>query len=71
MWTKMLLGFLPKDVRTMVSVGLRMMSRLNTAEERQAAADYFIEASTSDGYMSAIEWSKWGSMIGWVGRPKG
>ena len=71
MWTKMLLGLLPKDIRSLVQVALRMFERLNTAEERNEAISYFLEASKSDGFMSAPEWATFGSKIGWVGRPKG
>ncbi len=47
-----------------------MFERLDSKEERAAAVSYFLEASKSDGYMSAPEWAKFGSKIGWVGKPK-
>mgnify|MGYP003154945139 FL=1 len=48
----------------------RMTQRLDTKEERDAAAAYFLEAQQSDGMITVAEWAKFGSMLGILGGPK-
>jgi|TARA_R110000765_G_scaffold2717_1_gene8497 hypothetical protein len=67
---KLLLSILPAQYKAYVDIASRMFERLDTAEERNAAIQYFITATESDGYMSVGEGSRWLSMLGLLGKPK-
>jgi len=58
-----LLRFLPEDKRQMVVLAQRILSSLDTAEERKAAIDYG-QVMMADGKVSVGEWAKFGSILG-------
>ena len=58
-----LLRFLPKEKRQMVELAQRIVSSLDTADERKAAIDYGV-AMLRDGKVSVAEWSRFGSKLG-------
>ena len=63
-----LLALLPARYKAYAQLGLRLFQNLDTAEERDAAINFLVDAIESDGYLSVIEWSQWGKMTGIVGR---
>ena len=65
----LLMRFLPKDKRAMIQLALRMASRLDTAKERQAVADWGIRAF-KDGKISVPEWGELGGKLGILTGPK-
>ena len=67
---KLLLKFLPKEWRDALDVVQRLLGRLDTHEERKEAIASLIRMQRSDGYISVIEWTKWGSQIGIIGKRK-
>jgi len=66
----LLMKFVPAEYKGWVELAKRMTQRLDTKEEREAAAAYFLEAQQSDGMITVGEWSKFGSMLGILGGPK-
>ena len=56
--------------REYIGLATRIFQRLDTAEERRAAVRFLIDAQTDDGYISAPEWTQWGSKLGIIGKPK-
>ena len=66
---QMLLRFLPADKRAMIQLALRMVSKLDTAAERKAVADWGIQAF-SDGKISVPEWGELGGKLGILTGPK-
>jgi len=60
---KLLLKFLPEDKRAMLELAVRIVSSLDTPEERWAAVNYAQEA-LKDGKMSVSEWAQLGSALG-------
>jgi hypothetical protein len=60
---KLLLKFLPEDKRTMIELAVRIVSSLDTPEERWAAINYAQEA-LKDGRMTVSEWARLGSILG-------
>ena len=58
-----LLKLLPADKRQVIELGRRIVSSLDTKEERQAAINYGIEM-LKDGSVSVGEWAKFGSKLG-------
>ena len=63
MWMKVLLRFLPADQKSLLELGIRIMSSLDSPEERWAAIKYGGEA-LKDGRMTVSEWSRLGSILG-------
>ena len=59
--------FLPKETTQLIELGTRMVSNLDTAEERKAVLDYALRSLENDGKMSVTSWSKFGSMLGILG----
>ena len=70
MLLKLAMKFLPQQYKAYADLVMRMFERLDTKAERDAAIDYFITATHSDGYMSVGEGSHWLSMLGLIGRRK-
>ena len=64
-----LLKFLPEDKRNLIVLGQRIISCLDTAEERKAAVDYGIQMM-ADGRVTVGEWSKFGSKLGILRAPR-
>ena len=58
-----LLKFLPADKKAMIILGQRIVSSLDTTEERKLALDYCTEM-LKDGKVSVGEWSKFGKKLG-------
>ena len=58
-----LLRFLPADKRQMVVLAQRIVSSLDTDEERRAAITYGSEM-LRDGKVSVGEWAKFGKTLG-------
>lgn len=58
-----LLKFLPADKKAMIILGQRIVSSLDTTEERKLALDYGAEM-LKDGKVSVGEWSKFGKKLG-------
>ena len=71
MWLKFVMKFLPQEYKDYVDVTLRIFQRLDTADERKAVIASLIRMQKSDGYISAPEWTKWGSELGVIGKRKG
>jgi len=64
-----ILKFLPEDKRNLIVLGQRIISCLDTAEERKAAVDYGI-LMLADGRVTVGEWSKFGSKLGILRAPR-
>jgi hypothetical protein len=60
---KLLLKFLPSDKRAILELGLRIVSSLDTPEERRAFVSYAQE-TLEDGRMTVAEWAQLGSISG-------
>ena len=60
---KFLAGLLPKEYRNLIEVGSRIVSQLDTSEERSEAIS-FAMATLSDGKVTPGEWAKIGSKFG-------
>jgi hypothetical protein len=58
-----ILRFLPADKRLMVLLAQRIVSSLDTAEERKAALDYGV-AMLADGKVTVPEWARFGAKLG-------
>ena len=65
----MLMRFLPADKRAMIQLAMRMVSKLDTAAERKAVAEYGI-AAFKDGFVSITEWATIGGKLGILTGPK-
>jgi hypothetical protein len=59
----LLMKFLPADKRALLALALRMVASLDTAQERQAVADYGLEM-LADGKITITEWSAFGKRLG-------
>jgi hypothetical protein len=70
MLLKLAMKFVPQEYKAYIDAGVRVFGHLDTKAERDAAMDYFITATKSDGYMSVGEGSRWLSMLGLIGKPK-
>jgi hypothetical protein len=46
---KILLRFLPEDIRNMIELGFRLFSALDTAEERKSVLSYALKMFDPDG----------------------
>ena len=68
--TKFAMKFVPKEHKALIEAAMRVFGNLNTMAEIDAAMDYFITSTKSDGYMSVGEGSRWLSMLGLIGKPK-
>jgi hypothetical protein len=62
-----LIRLLPKEYKQMVELAQRIISQLDTKEERKAALEYGI-AMMEDGKVEVGEWSKFGSKLGILGK---
>jgi hypothetical protein len=63
-----LLKFIPADKRLMIELGMRIVSSLDTAEERKNAVSYGI-TMLADGKVSIVEWSRFGKLLGLLRGP--
>ena len=66
----LLMKFVPAEYKGWVELAKRMTQRLDTKEEREKAAAYFLEAQQSDGMITVAEWAKFVSMLGILCGPK-
>ena len=66
---KLLLKLLPKQTRQFIILGQRIVSRLDTAEERNVAVNYGI-SMLADGKVTVGEWSRFGSKLGILKGPR-
>ena len=66
---QMLLRFLPADKRAMIDLAMRMVSKLDTPQERQAVAEWGIRAF-KDGKITVPEWGELGGKLGILTGPK-
>ena len=68
------LRFLPQDMRQIVVLGQRIISCLDTPEERRAAVQYGIKmlSSESEGgvRVTVSEWARFGSRLGVLKGPR-
>ena len=64
-----LLKFVPAQTRQLITLGQQIISRLDTAGERDEAVNYGIEM-LKDGRVTVGEWSKFGSKLGILKGPK-
>ena len=62
-----LLGLLPAEYKRMIVLAQRVVSQLDTKEERKAAVEYGI-SMMQDGVVNVGEWSKFGSLLGILGK---
>jgi hypothetical protein len=62
-----ILRFLPSDYKQMVTLGLRIISHLDTKEERREALQYGIDM-LQDGKVEVGEWARFGSKLGILGK---
>ena len=62
-----ILNLLPKEYKQMVTLAQRIISQLDTKEERQDALEYGI-SMMEDGVVNVGEWSKFGSKLGILGK---
>jgi hypothetical protein len=66
---QMLMRFLPADKRAMVELAMRMVAKLDTADERKAVAEWGIQAF-QDGRLSVSEWATLGGKLGILTGPR-
>ena len=66
---KFLVGLLPKEYQSLIAVGLRVVSQLDTAEERSEALTFAVLA-LADGKVTPGEWSQIGSKFGILRAPQ-
>ena len=66
---EILMRFLPADRRAMIQLALRMVSKLDTAQERQAVAEWGMQAF-ADGKISVPEWGELGGRLGILTGPR-
>jgi len=62
-----LIKLLPKEYKQLVVLAQRIVSQLDTKEERAAAIEYGI-SMMEDGVVNVGEWSKFGSKLGILGK---
>ena len=62
-----LIKLLPKEYKRMVVLAQRIVSQLDTKEERKAALEYGI-SMMEDGKVEVGEWAKFGSKLGILGK---
>ena len=60
---QILMKFLPSDKGALLDLALRMVSSLDTAEERKAVADYGLKM-LADGKVTVPEWAAFGKKLG-------
>ena len=60
---QILMKFLPSDKSALLDLALRMVSSLDTAEERKAVADYGLKM-LADGKVTVPEWAAFGKKLG-------
>tara|TARA_R100001086_G_scaffold140750_1_gene73901 strand:- start:108 stop:323 length:216 start_codon:yes stop_codon:yes gene_type:complete len=60
---QILMKFLPADKGALLDLALRMVSSLDTAEERKAVADYGLKM-LADGKVTVPEWAAFGKKLG-------
>ena len=63
-----ILRFVSKDTRDLITLGQRIVSCLDTPEERRVAVEYGIEMF-KDGRVEVGEWARFGSKLGVLGAP--
>jgi len=66
---KFLVGLLPKEYRNLIEVGLRIVSQLDTPQER-AEALTFAALVLADGKVTPGEWAQIGSKFGILRGPQ-
>jgi len=64
------LRFLPQDTKQLIVLGQRIISSLDTAEERREAVQYGIEMFRGADGVTVGEWAKFGSKLGLLRAPK-
>lgn len=67
----LILSFLPERYKAYATLGMSLFRHLETSEQRIDAVNYLQDSLESDGYISVIEWAKFGKMTGIVGKAKG
>ena len=70
MFIKLAMELLPQEYKDYLDVVFRIFQRLDTAQERKEAIASLLRMQKSDGYISAPEWTKWGSQLGVIGKRK-
>ena len=60
---QILMKFLPSDKSALLDLALRIVSSLDTAEERKAVADYGLKM-LADGKVTVPEWAAFGKKLG-------
>jgi len=69
-----ILRFLPEDTRQLIILGQRIISSLDTSEERRSAVQYGIKMLSSDSEggvrVTVGEWARFGSRLGVLKGPK-
>lgn len=58
----LLIRFLPEDKRGLLELAMRMVSQLDTPEERKAVAEYGIKMI--EGGVTVNEWATFGKKLG-------
>ena len=66
MWN-LALKLLGGEYKVWLDLVQRMSKNLDTAAERQAAIDYFVQAQESGGQLTVVEWSHFGKLLGVLG----
>tara|TARA_R110002020_G_scaffold450467_2_gene664099 strand:+ start:254 stop:484 length:231 start_codon:yes stop_codon:yes gene_type:complete len=63
-----LIGLLPKRYKDLLALGEQIISRLDTAEEREAAVKFGMQMLAEDGdggsRVTVAEWAKFGGKLG-------
>ena len=65
----LLIRFLPEDKRGLLELAMRMVSQLDTPEERKAVAEYGIKMI--EGGVTVNEWATFGKKLGVFKMEKG
>jgi len=63
-----ILRFVSQDTRDLITLGQRIVSCLDTPEERRVAVEYGIEMF-KDGRVEVGEWARFGSKLGVLRAP--
>jgi predicted urease superfamily metal-dependent hydrolase len=68
MFSNILIGLLPAQIREMIVLAQRIFSQLDTKEERDEVLEYAKEMF-EDGKVTVPEWGKFGGKLGILKQP--
>ena len=69
MFSNVLIGLLPAQIREMIVLAQRIFGQLDTKEERDEVLEY-AKGMFEDGKVTVPEWGKFGGKLGILKQPK-